>query len=63
MAVCPHGVLKMTESLNERGQRVVEIVAADRCNLCGRCILICPDLAITEPCPLNPEPCPLNPEP
>ena len=48
VAVCRTKALKMTDTLDARGNRIAEIVADGKCDRCGRCFLICPDNAILE---------------
>lgn len=46
VVVCKRDVLKMSDALDARGNRLAEIVAIESCNRCGHCFLICPDNAI-----------------
>jgi 2-oxoglutarate ferredoxin oxidoreductase subunit delta len=42
---CSKGCLQLSHDLNKQGCHYV-IVDAPRCNGCGACFLMCPDLAI-----------------
>lgn len=47
VSVCPNSVLKMTkEAFNPRGFHYAEVVKPEACIFCGRCALMCPDMAI-----------------
>ena len=46
VAVCPKGVLEMSEHVNQCGYRYAEVVNADACIGCGLCFQMCPDLVI-----------------
>jgi 2-oxoglutarate ferredoxin oxidoreductase subunit delta len=43
---CLHSVLKMSKSLNSRGNHFPENEQAEACTGCKRCVSMCPDMAI-----------------
>lgn len=44
---CPRDVLRVSDSPNSKGYRVVEIVAKENCIGCRNCEINCPDFAIS----------------
>jgi 2-oxoglutarate ferredoxin oxidoreductase subunit delta len=46
LAVCDQDVLRIADSMNQRGVHPVEASASQQCNGCTLCVLHCPDLAI-----------------
>ena len=46
--VCPKKVLRISDRLNPKGYRPVELFDNEACISCGFCYLICPDAAIVE---------------
>jgi 2-oxoglutarate ferredoxin oxidoreductase subunit delta len=44
--VCPKGNLKLSEKINSKGHRYIEIIDPDNCTGCGLCFQMCPDLVI-----------------
>ncbi len=44
---CPCEVLTMSQTLNNRGNHVVEVTAEDLCTGCRNCALVCPDVAVS----------------
>lgn len=52
MSVCPHHMIKISDTLNEKGYYPAEFTGAvtesddSRCTGCATCALICPDVAI-----------------
>jgi len=43
---CPVKCLKISESLNKRGNQYAEKIEDKKCVGCGNCFLICPDFCI-----------------
>ncbi len=43
---CPKDVLDESDDLNQYGNHFAEVVAEDKCIVCRRCELYCPDFAI-----------------
>jgi len=43
---CPHGVLDMSEEMNQRGVRFAVVVEEEQCTGCTLCGVMCPDAAI-----------------
>ncbi len=46
VSVCAKQNLEMSERVNDKGLRVVEVVDQERCTGCLNCALMCPDAAI-----------------
>mgnify|MGYP006306007543 CR=1 FL=1 len=46
VAVCPLHWLKVSDKVNKKGLRYVEITDPSRCTGCGMCFIMCPDNAI-----------------
>ena len=44
--VCPQGVLVLTDKVNERGLRYIELEHPEKCTGCGLCFTVCPDCGI-----------------
>ena len=44
--VCEFGVLRMADTVNERGIRVAVVCEGAECKCCARCYMMCPDAAI-----------------
>ena len=45
--VCPHGVLKKSEVVDNRGFFLPRVVDLDACKVCKLCEMECPDFAIS----------------
>jgi len=45
--VCPHGVLKKTDVVDNRGFFLPEVVDLEACVVCRLCEMECPDFAIS----------------
>ena len=43
---CPKEVFKPSETLNQKGYKLPEVVNEDQCTQCENCMIFCPDLAI-----------------
>jgi len=43
---CPKDVLGESEELNQYGNHFAEVVAPEKCIVCRRCELYCPDFAV-----------------
>lgn len=46
IAVCPQGVLKASETVDNRGFYLPVVADIDSCKVCGLCEMECPDFAI-----------------
>ena len=47
--VCPHGLIKKSETIGSTGERVVDFQDNEnKCIACAQCALTCPDIAIVE---------------
>ena len=46
VGVCPKEMLIMSEKVNSRGVRVVEVRREEVCTACMNCAAMCPDAAI-----------------
>lgn len=46
VAVCPRGIIFMTDRRNTRGYRSASVREMDKCTGCAICAQMCPDLAI-----------------
>lgn len=44
---CPKNVFEQSDTLNEKGVAIPEIIRGDECISCGLCVMLCPDFAIT----------------
>lgn len=44
--MCEFGVLRMADTVNERGIRVAVVCEGAECKCCARCYMMCPDAAI-----------------
>lgn len=44
---CPHEVLDMGNSVNDKGYLFPKVAKADNCTGCTNCAVICPDSVIT----------------
>ncbi len=47
ISVCPFGVLKKGDQVDNRGFYLPEVVDIDACRVCRLCEMECPDFAIT----------------
>jgi len=47
ISVCPHGVLKKSEVVDNRGFFLPIVADLDACKVCKLCELECPDFAIS----------------
>ncbi len=47
ISVCPHGVLKKSEVVDNRGFFLPRVVDLDACKVCNLCEMECPDFAIS----------------
>lgn len=45
--VCPQGVFESSDRLNAGGYRYMTARFADKCTGCYKCLMICPDFAVT----------------
>ncbi|MEG3070531.1 MAG: 4Fe-4S binding protein [Peptococcaceae bacterium] len=45
-AVCPKGIIVMSDSTNGMGYHPASVPEQDKCTGCGICALVCPDMAI-----------------
>jgi 2-oxoglutarate ferredoxin oxidoreductase subunit delta len=46
--VCPRpGVLEVSDQVNTKGYRRIQVVDLTKCTGCGMCEIMCPDIAIT----------------
>jgi 2-oxoglutarate ferredoxin oxidoreductase subunit delta len=43
---CPKKIIKLAPTLNNFGYREAYLASPEECTGCGRCYLICPDVAI-----------------
>ncbi|MBF0253070.1 MAG: 4Fe-4S binding protein [Candidatus Omnitrophica bacterium] len=43
---CPAGAIKISEKLNRKGWKYIEIVDETKCTGCGLCVMMCPDCAV-----------------
>jgi len=43
---CPRGALTLSEGLNAKGYRYIELTYPEKCNGCGLCVMMCPDCGI-----------------
>lgn len=46
VAFCPKDVLEMSDKFNKKGVHPPRVAREEECNLCGNCMLYCPDLAV-----------------
>jgi 2-oxoglutarate ferredoxin oxidoreductase subunit delta len=46
--VCPKGVLKPSDQINNKGYYTVTVADPDNCTGCAACAQRCPDIAIKE---------------
>ncbi len=46
ISVCPHGVLKKSDRVDNRGFILPEVVDINACKICRLCEIHCPDFAI-----------------
>lgn len=47
IAICPHGVLRKSEDVDDRGYFLPLVVDLESCKVCRLCELECPDFAIS----------------
>ncbi len=47
VTVCPVKILKISDSINEKGYHFPEVIDMKKCTGCGLCAIMCPDVAIT----------------
>ncbi|MGM0609106.1 MAG: 4Fe-4S dicluster domain-containing protein [Candidatus Muiribacteriota bacterium] len=45
--VCPKKILKMSNRLNQKGYKVVEVTDESQCVACAACSKVCPDIVIS----------------
>ncbi len=45
-AVCPRGIIVMSDEINEMGYHPAIIKAKEKCTGCTLCAIVCPDLVI-----------------
>ena len=45
--ICPKNVLKESNHLNNKGYMFPETLHLEECIFCNKCVLICPEMAIT----------------
>ena len=49
MDVCPHGLIKKSETIGSTGKQIAEFQDSEKkCIACAQCALVCPDVAIVE---------------
>jgi 2-oxoglutarate ferredoxin oxidoreductase subunit delta len=46
VAVCPHGVIYMKETVNEKGVNAAGVKNDGACKGCMNCVLVCPEACI-----------------
>lgn len=44
--VCPLGLLKISDEVNDKGFAYVYIKDPEKCTGCGRCFIMCPDMGL-----------------
>jgi 2-oxoglutarate ferredoxin oxidoreductase subunit delta len=44
---CPKNILKISDRLNAKGYKVVEIIDESQCVGCAACAKVCPDVVIS----------------
>jgi 2-oxoglutarate ferredoxin oxidoreductase subunit delta len=47
VSICPHGVLEVSETVDNRGFFLPKVINLDACKVCKLCELQCPDFAIS----------------
>lgn len=47
ISACPKGLLDFSGDTNDQGYHPVYLKDRDKCNYCGLCAIMCPDIAIT----------------
>ncbi|TFG10050.1 4Fe-4S dicluster domain-containing protein [Candidatus Thorarchaeota archaeon] len=47
ISICPHGVLKISDEVDNRGFFLPEVDDIDACRVCRLCEMECPDFAIS----------------